>query len=263
MGVSVSFDRPAVIYEDAYTNLPDVVVHPVRSNAVLRCSVSSGTYGGTFSVTLNAAAQQKLRKVRGNTLPQNVRIEPGSSRSYEVEYSVLEPSGSVGDIGAEARFLEDFHNKTHTNNASMTAVKVELTAEYDAPENHNPSRHVYGVGEKVKFTVTPQEEAIKLKTEKLDTDDHEYRYELFEGQAEVNASSSREYVCPISASYTPPIRVTLGGVEYRPSISLVEPEQVITPESGFQGCHASGDVGQSTLVTTSYIGPMRKTFALL
>lgn len=121
VGVSISFDHPAVIYEDAYTNLPDVVVHPVRSNAVLRCSVSGGTYGGTFSVTLNAAAQQKLSKVRGNTLPQNVRIEPGSNRSYEVEYSVLEPSGSVGDIGAEARFLEDFHNKTHTNDASMTA----------------------------------------------------------------------------------------------------------------------------------------------
>ena len=260
VGVSISFDHPAVIYEDAYTNLPDVVVHPVRSNAVLRCSVSGGTYGGTFSVTLNAAAQQKLRKVRGNTLPQNVRIEPGSSRSYEVEYSVLEPSGSVGDIGAEARFLEDFHNKTHTNNASMTAVKVELTAEYDAPENHNPSRHVYGVGEKVRFAVTPQEEAIKLKTEKLDTGDEAYRYELFEGQAEVDASSIREYVCPISASYTPPIRVTLGGVEYRPSISLVEPERVITPEAGFEGCHSPGDVGQSKLVTTNYIGPMTVSF---
>ena len=35
VGVSISFDHPAVIYEDAYTNLPDVVVHPVRSNAAL------------------------------------------------------------------------------------------------------------------------------------------------------------------------------------------------------------------------------------
>ena len=35
---------------------------------------------------------------------------------------------------------------------------------------------------------------------------------------------------------------------------------MITPEFSWGGCHASGEVGQSTLVTTNYIGPMRVSF---
>ena len=277
VGVSISFDHPAVIYEDAYTNLPDVVVHPVRSNAVLRCSVSGGTYGGTFSVTLNAAAQQKLRKVRGNTLPQNVRIEPGSSRSYEVEYSVLEPSGSVGDIGAEACFLEDFRNKTHTKNASMTAVKVELEAVYIAPTNHNQSRHIYGVGEEVRFRVTPSIDDVRLTVVKGDTEDMVYPdlmsvYDTFEKNFEVRGSATHVYTCPISANYVPDITVSYADITYRPTLEIVEPEVVITPLAerganivdpfyvGNRYCWPEGTVGAACLKTTNYIGPMHVSF---
>ena len=214
--------------------------------------------GGTATFTF--ANREKLE---GPDIPSSLDVPAGHCKTYRFTYRGNLPSGEEEDVIVRGEFTE---NNAESGSdpleaeTKLTCVQVELTAVYKAPENPCANRHVYGVGEKVKFTVTPASSAIKLKTEKLDTDDHEYRYELFEGQAEVNASSPREYVCPISASYTPPIRVTLGGVEYRPSLSLVEPERVITPEAGFEGCHPSGDVGQSKLVTTSYIGPMTVSF---
>ena len=259
--VSISFDRPAVIYEDAYTNQPDEVVYPVRSNAVLRCSVSGGTYGGTLSVTLNDKARQKLSVVGGDTLPDCLRIEPGYRRSFEVECSVLKPSDSVGDIVATAVFNEDFRNETHAETASMTAVKVELEAVYEAPENHNPSRHVYGVGEKVRFKVTPALAEVSITTRKFDENDGGCAYELFDGcETSVDGGVEHTYTCPIAADYHPPIEISLSNVKYRPSIGIVEPEKVLTPDAGWFGCHSPGDVGQSTLVTTNYIGPLTVSF---
>ena len=259
-GVSISFDRSAVIYEDAYTNQPGEVVHPARSNVVLRCSAYGGTYGGTVSVTLNDAARQKLRKIRGDNLPNNVRVAPDGRRSFEVEYSVLEPSDSVDDIQAAAVFHEDFLDAVHSSDTSMTSVKVELEAVYEAPENPNPSRHVYGVGEKVNFKVTPQSSEIMLSTDKLDTGDQRDYYELFEGSVECDASSIREYVCPISANYHPPIRIVLDDVEYRPSILLVEPQMVVTPEATCTDTFLPFQVGSGRLKTTNYIGPMTVSF---
>ena len=259
--VSISFDRSAVIYEDTYTNMPDEVVHPVRSNAVLRCSVSGGTYGGTLSVTLSDAAHQKLRMVRGDMLPTNERIEPGTGRSYEVVYEVLEPSDSVRDIQAAAVFHEDFLNVVHSNDTSMTSVKVELEAVYIAPTNHNQSRHIYGVGEKVKFKVTPALAEVSITTRKFDENDGGCAYELFDGcETSVDGGAEHTYTCPIAADYHPPIEISLSNVKYRPSIRIVEPEEVLTPEADWFGCHSPGDVGQSTLVTTNYIGPLTVSF---
>lgn len=103
--MAIDFDSRVIIYEDAYTNAPGDVVHPNRPNAVLRCEVSGGTYGGTLSVTLNGAAQQKLRKVWGDELPNNLAIAPGAVRFFVTEYEVLEPSGTTNDICATAEFL--------------------------------------------------------------------------------------------------------------------------------------------------------------
>ena len=70
----------------------------------------------------------------------------------------------------------------------------------------------------------------------------------------------RIYVCPIAASYTPNPTISYADSCYSPSITILEPELVATPEVAWEGCHAFGDVGQSTLVTTNYIGPMTVSF---
>ena len=68
--------------------------YPARSNAVLRCTVRGGTYGGTLTVSLNEAGLQKLSKIRGNTLPNGAWIAADSRRTFETVYEVLEPSDS-------------------------------------------------------------------------------------------------------------------------------------------------------------------------
>ena len=267
------FDKSAAIYEDAYTNMPGVVIHPTPSNVVLRCEVYGGTYGGRLTIALNAAGRSKIARVGGNLLPNNVEIPPDTTRVFETEYTPLEPSGTVNDIVATATYVEGFRNESRTATATLTAVKVELEAVYIAPTNHNQSRHVYGVGEKVRFRVTPHSSEIKLRTDKIDTRDDLGDYELFEGRRnEVDASDVREYVCPISANYHPPLRVKLSGVEYWPNVSIVEPQTIITPVAfwgvnavdryyeGNRKCWPSGMVGSATLVTTNYVGPMHVSF---
>ena len=273
-GVAIDFDKSAIIYEDTYTNMPGEVVHPVRSNAVLRCEVSGGTYGGTLSVRLNGAAQQKLRKVWGDELPNNLAIEPGAIRFFVTEFEILEPSGSVGDIQAAAIFHEDFRDVVHSNDTSMTSILLRLEAIYDAPENHNPSRHIYGVGELVNFAVEPSSSEIFLVTKKYDTtDDSGYGYELFGSRERVSVPYADWYRCPVSASNKPPIRVVCDGSEYWPTMTIVEPSEIVTTGAawgqngvdiqmydGDPKCWPVGAVGAATLVTTNYVGPMHVSF---
>ena len=160
--VSVSFDRPVVIYEDDYTNLPGVVVHPARSNAVLRCTVAGGTYGGRLTVSLNGKGRRTLSRVRGDSLPNGTRIQAGVCRAFETEYAVLAPSDSEDDIVATATFVEDFLDETHTDDAEMTSVKVEISPEERPPENLSPNRHLLGVQEKVYYHFWPETAEVVL-----------------------------------------------------------------------------------------------------
>ena len=50
-------------------------------------------------------------------------------------------------------------------------VQVELEAVYEAPENPCSHRHEYGVGEKVKFTVTPSLSGALMQVAKADSHD--------------------------------------------------------------------------------------------
>ena len=140
-------------------------------------------------------------------------------------------------------------------------MQVELEAVYEAPENPCQGRHVYGVGEKVKFKVEPALAEISITTRKFDVNDGGCAYELFDGcETSVDGGAEHTYTCPIAADYDPPIEIAFSGARYRPSIGIVEPEKVLSPEADWFGCHSPGDVGQSTLVTTNYIGPLTVSF---
>ena len=272
-----SFDKSAAIYEEDYTNRPGVVVHPTPSNVVLRCEVYGGTYGGRLTIALNAAGRSKIARVGGNLLPNNVEIPPDTTRVFETEYTPLEPSGTTNDIVATATYVEDFRNESHTATATLTSVKVELEAVYIAPTNHNQSRHIYGVGEDVRFVVTPALAEVKLKVVKGDTrdiNDGEFTtaYDTFGMSFEVDGSAERIYTCPIAATYTPDVTVSYMGVGYRPLMALVEPLEVITRSArrganivdpfyeGNRYCWPEGTVGSACLVTENYIGPMHVSF---
>ena len=148
--MSLTFDKSAAIYEDDYTNRPGVVVHPTPSNVVLRCQVYGGTYGGRLTVTLNEAGHQKIARVGGNALPNNVLIQPDTTRVFETVYTPVEPSDCENDIVAVATFVEDFtHDEYEPQVATLTSMKVELEAKHPAFANPDKHRHLYGVAETV------------------------------------------------------------------------------------------------------------------
>ena len=154
--MSLTFDKSAAIYEDDYTNRPGVVVHPTPSNVVLRCQVYGGTYGGRLTVTLNEAGHRKIARVSGNALPNNVLIQPDTTRVFETVYTPLEPSDRANDIVAVATFVEDFtHDEYEPQTATLTSVKVELEAVNEASENPDKHRHWFGIGEDVKYRSYP------------------------------------------------------------------------------------------------------------
>ena len=234
-GVSASFSPEAVIFEDTYTNMPGEVVYGRSTEAVLSCAVHGGFRGGT--ATFSFAGETNLVWIRGAAVPRtSVTIPPHGKLEFAAAYEGRRPSAEAEDITYTVTFTEnDTTNGPTVVQAKLTSVKVELTAVYDAPENHNPSRHVYGVGEKVRFKITPALADVILATRKLDEgdEDPDSEYELFGYDAQTNGGAVRVYTCPISANYHPPIEISLSGVVYRPNIEIVEPNAVITPSAGW------------------------------
>ena len=254
------FDKSAAIYEDAYTNMPGVVVHPTPSNVVLRCKAYGGTYGGRLTIALNAAGRSKIARVGGNLLPNSVEIPPDTTRVFETEYTPLEPSGTVNDIVATATYVENFRNGSHTATATLTAIRLQLEAVYDAPENHNPSRHVYGVGEKVRFKVTPVVPGGTLHVVKADSGDIVTDYDTFEGNLEIALAAENLYRCPATDT-RPDVTLRYMGVEYRPLMTAVEPQSVEALSVSREGTFSPGDVCMGVMVSRVYVKPFTVSFS--
>ena len=257
-GITVGFSAPAVIFEDAYNNNPTSTVPRRSTQTTLSCLVHGGAYGGTASFGVVNAS--KIDPVEGN-VPVSIFVPPMQKLEFSVKYEGSEPSASADDIVATGTFTPRNGGTTLTDSDTLTSIRLSMTAVYEAPENPCTNRHVYGVGEKVRFKVTPALQQVGITTRKFDQWDHYYRYELFdEDSASVDGASQHVYVCPISASFTPQIKVSYSGVEYMPAIGIIEPQRIITPEFGWASYYASGVVGQGFLITTNYIGPLSVSF---
>ena len=219
---------------------------------------------GSFALTTRNL--EKLAVIDGSgpiALPTSKSLEPFETYSATFECEGTEASDSEGDVEVSGVFVGGVTASVESPSDSTTVVKVELEAVYIAPENSSQNRHVYGVGERVKFKVSPKIANVMLKTTKQDSGDGNGVYELFNGNEEINATADRIYTCHISANYMPPIQVSMGAVEYHPVITLVEPQSVICRGADRDPsvvCLPWGQVGGQVMVTTNYVGPMHVSF---
>ena len=256
--VSASFSKSAVIFEDAYENLPGQWVGKRSMRTRLNVVANGGQNGATLSVS--TANLSKLSRLSGPDLPLVPVVVPAETQvSYSIVYEGNEASDAADDIAATASIVENLTGDASTNECHATAVRLELAAVWEAPENPCTNRHVYGVGEKVRFLHYPESLQVSLSADTGDVGYDFPYYDQFGGNID-DADKHRVYVCPIAASYTPNPTISYADSSYAPILVLVEPQVVITPEATWEGCHAFGDVGQSTLVTTNYIGPMTVSF---
>ena len=267
-GISVSFSAPAVIYEDAYENNPTSTVPRRSTQSTLSCVVHGGESGGFADFTVANAA--KITAIEGS-LPGRTFVPPMQKLEFDVCYEGNEPSVSADDVVVTGTFTPRNGGTTLTDSDTLTSIRLTMTAVYEAPENPCTNRHVYGVGEKVRFDVVPKLSDLTLLTVIHDVRSV-YHYESFEGASSVNGSEARYYICPIAADFDPQIKVQYNGVEYMPLIEFVEPQMVVTTGAswGYNAdatlftpntrCWPDGEVGEACLVTTNYIGPMHVSF---
>ena len=259
------FARPgkgAVIFEDEYRNTEDGPQIPRQSTTTrLTVSASGGPFGGSFSLTTRNL--EKLSVVGGSgvpTLPTSKSLEPFETYSATFECEGTEASDSEGDVEVSGVFVGGVTASVESHSDSTTVVKVELEAVYIAPENSSQNRHVYGVGEDVRFRVTPALSAVKLKAVKGDVGDIQTPHDTFGGLSEVDASATRTYTCPIASTYTPDVTVSYRSVTHSPSMMVVEPQLVVTRSATATGWFWPGQVGVGCLRTENYLGPMHVSF---
>ena len=148
-----------------------------------------------------------------------------------------------------------------------------LVAGPDAHDNPCQTRHTYGVGEKVDFTVTPSLTAINLRAVKSDITDRTTPYDIFSGIVpsavpeagtylqvyDADASAQRVYICPATGK-SPNITIAFNGVEYRPAMTVVEPSEVVSPTASGSWDIGFGHVGFGNLEVENFIAPFHVSF---
>ena len=104
--VAVSFSKDAVIFEDAYENMPGVGVGRRSTASTLTIRVNGGSNGGTL--TASAVNLGRLQKNAGPAFPvAAVQVPAGQSMTYEMNYVGLEASDAADDIVVAATFAEN------------------------------------------------------------------------------------------------------------------------------------------------------------
>ena len=81
----------------------------------------------------------------------------------------------------------------------------------------------------------------------------------FGGELSVPVGGEHVYTCP-AAGTTPDITISYADAEHRPSMTVVEPQLVVTTNATGIGSFWPGDVVMGTLRTVNCIGPMTVSF---
>ena len=258
-GASATFSKSAVIFEDGYWSTPGNWVERQSTVTELHCVAHGGPNGGHVRFEVSAGAG-KIEHVSGRVLPVEQDIEAGMKLDFTVGYKGKMPSGEANDIVVTTTFTENAEGAEPVSSRSkLTSVKVELETVYEALENPCINRHVYGVGEKVKFTVSPSLSGMTMQVVKADSDDRATAYDTFGGELSVPAGGEHVYTCP-AAGTTPNITISYADAEHRPSMTVVEPQLVVTTNATGIGAFWPGDVVMGTLRTVNCIGPRTVSF---
>ena len=253
--VAANFSKDAVIFEDAYENMPGEWVSRCSTATMLTISANGGTNGAVLSVS--ATNLGKLQKNSGPAFPsQSVSVPARQSITYAMNYVGLSASESADDIEVVATLTDNVTGESITNDCQATSVRLELAAVWEAPENPCTNRHVYGVGERVQFRSFPETVATSVQLTRIDTNEL-YHYD------NIIDSAGKIYACPIY-SVTPNLKVVCREAEYRPEMTIVEPKEIISPnafwDSYYAPCRSPGSVGGTLLAITNYVGPMNVSF---
>jgi hypothetical protein len=239
---TIWFDKSAVIFEDEYENSPGETV-PRRSTRVkLTCCAYGGEKGGNFTVDLSGMGALKL--VSG-TPPSSRTIAPYETVTFEAEYEAEKASSQKDGTVARVKITENETNQVFNDDDNITVVKVTISPMKIARDNMLPGRHKLGVCEVVSCR---QEPNMPLVT--WDAEHGSFHQE----------ENSCYYHCPLYATINS-ITVRIGDVEFIPSISVVEPQNIVVGDTAIKdyGVHP-GMSGYIGMVLDLYVSPFDVSF---
>ena len=241
-GISVSFSKDAVIFEDRYENSPGVWVERCSTRVELTCVAHGGPNGGcaTFLIT----GGNRLVSTGGLALPVIRNVPADTRMSFKVLYEGRLASSAVGDIVVNATLTDnDPHEDPQTEEAALTSVRVEVLRLVDAPENDCVYRHKFGVCEEFFCNHRPEAANVSFSLGALTPGDRPAKYR-----------------CPLYA-VEKPLTVSYGGASYTPNISVVEPSgiQVRNPVV-IPYIMSPGRAGWVGLLQEFYVLPMDVSF---
>ena len=128
----VSFSNDVIIFENEYTNaLHDVVLHSSTTNA-LCIKVNGGAFGGFIDIELNTGG--KIGTAGGDVLFSQMEVAAGETIELEHFFKAYNSSEKEGDIIAKVRFTEFITGAVIEDEDSMTAVRVRISAQVQAPD---------------------------------------------------------------------------------------------------------------------------------
>ena len=243
----VSFSNDVIIFENEYTNaLHDVVSHSSTTNA-LCIKVNGGAFGGFFEIELNTGG--KIGTAGGDVLFSQMEVAAGEKMELEHFFKAYNSSEKEGDIIAKVRFTEFITGAVIEDEDSMTAVRVLISAQVQAPDCKFRGRHKFGVYEKVGCRQYPAEPALSwVAIEGTITDEDPVLYDCF-------------YRCPMYNSERT-LKVGKGDVFYVFSIVTVEPSIVIARNVEVKSYgvpeNSAGGIGMQF---DMYVGPMDVSFS--
>ena len=243
-GMSICFSKTAVIFEDEYHPTSTSTVLSRSTETELCCSVYGGEHGGTVLITATGI-DNRLDCVGGSqTFPVYRQLEPQETFAFTNSYKAIAQSGSANDIVVMGTFVENDTGETFEDEDKATAIRVEFGPDKRAPANDSQGRHKFGVYEIVNCHQYPSLPQLS--------------WNLTAGTMFEN---NTKYRCPLDIAIGNPIKVSCGGAEFTPIISVVTPNQVVARNVGYDDFGAPlGEAGSIALILELFIGPFDVDF---
>ena len=249
-GASASFSHKAVIFEDGYWNKPGEWVGRHSTTSTLHCIVHGGPNGGRVRFEVENAA--RLSPLAGPSLPFEQDVSPGNRIEFSVVYEGASPSAAEDDVVAIATYTEDADGaETVSMSNSLTSVRVELEADYVAPENPSQYRHIYGVGERIKCRHQPTSVSVIWRVASYSA----------ENVISDDSGCDKEITFAHLAVNKPIVEVECCNAEYLPQFVLIEPTDVVAYSAFWNGmCLPRARAGGFGMKMNLYVYPMYVSF---
>ena len=242
--VSATFSKSAVIFEDAYENLPGQLVEKRSERTRLNIVAHGGPNGAALS--LAATNLGKLCHISGPGLPlASVAVPANTSVSYAIVYEGNEASLSTNDIVVAAQIVDDVTFEEQYSNAELTSIRVIIQEEDIAPAGVCTNRHTYGVGETMRMLTVPAPPGITW------TADHGSIVPL-------------RFTFPLSSDESVNLCLSYAGATYRPIIYVLEPTGFISDNVSYEVFpRPQGAPGGIALTQDFYLAPLYVNFGNL